>query len=107
MPTPTTDFSIFDGQELVSYDPAVGATVNNVAAVRRPLTQSRQRNVERYIELQPTDVVFHLDAGPLASATLAAGDTLTDAESIIYEVLFVEGQTLMNTVVLVCRPSGS
>ena len=52
MPTPTTDFSIFDGQELVTYDP-VGRSRSsaNIPAVRRPLTQSRQRNVERYIEL--------------------------------------------------------
>jgi hypothetical protein len=66
MPTPTTDFSIFDAQELVDYEPLTGGPVSNVRAVRRPLTQSRQRNVERYIELQATDVVFHLDNGPLA-----------------------------------------
>jgi hypothetical protein len=107
MPTPTTDFSIFDGQEFVSYEPVGGTIVNDIAAVRRPLTQSRQRNVERYIELQATDVVFHLDAAPLESATLMAGDTLTDAESVMHEVLFVERQTLKNTVAVVCRPSGS
>jgi hypothetical protein len=105
MPTPTTEFSIFDGQELVSYEPAGESAVNGIAAVRRPLTQSRQRNVERYIELQATDVVFHLKAEPLVSSTLAAGDTLTDAQSVIYAVLFVEQQTLENTVAVVCRPS--
>jgi hypothetical protein len=36
-----------------------------------------------------------------------AGDTLTDAESVMHEVLFVERQTLKNTVAVVCRPSGS
>lgn len=106
MPTPTTDFSIFDGQELVSYDPAAGAIVNNIPAVRRPLTQSRQRNVERYIQLEATDLIFHLDAGPLADLPLSANDTLTDAESIVYTVLFVERQTLNNSVAVVCRRSG-
>jgi hypothetical protein len=105
MPTPTFDFSIFDGQELVSYEPVGETIVENIPAIRRPLTQSRQRNVERYIELQATDVVFHLDAEPLANESLNAGDTLTDAQSVIYAVLFVERQTLNNTVALVCRPS--
>ena len=105
MPTPTTDFSIFDGQELVTYDPASGAAIANVLAVRRPLTQSRQRNVERYIVLEATDVVFHLDAAPLVGAELAAGDAITDAGSQNYQVLFVERQTLNNTVAVVCRPT--
>jgi hypothetical protein len=105
MPTPTTDFTIFDGQELVTYDPITGATVNNVPALRRPLTQSRQRNVERYIELQATDVVFHLAGGPLASTVIKAGDTIIDSGSKSYSVLFVERQTLNNTVAAVCRPA--
>jgi hypothetical protein len=104
MPTPTTDFSIFDGQELVTYEPTADPVVENVPAVRRPLTQSRQRNVERYVELQATDVVFHLDGAPLASTMLMAGDTLTDGNSVTYLVLFVERQALRNTVAVVCRP---
>jgi hypothetical protein len=105
MPTPTTDFSIFDGQELVTYDPVTGSTVTNVPAVRRPLTQSRGRNVESFVTLQATDVVFHLDGTLLAATTLAGGDTITDANSDTYQVLFVERQTLNNTVLAVCRPT--
>jgi hypothetical protein len=105
MPIPTTDFSIFDGQELVTYDPATGSTVTNVPAVRRPLTQSRGRNVESFVMLQATDVVFHLDATLLAVTTLVAGDVITDASSETYDVLFVERQTLNNTVLAVCRPT--
>ena len=107
MPTPTTDFSIFDGQQLVTYEPAGGTIVEDIPAIRRPLTQSRQRNVERYIELLPTDAVFHLEAAPLANSALAAGDTLTDGEGVVHEVLFVERQTLNNTVAVVCRPSAA
>jgi hypothetical protein len=107
MPTPTADFSIFDGQELVSYEPVSDPPVGDVPALRRPLTQSRQRNVERYIELFPTDMVFHLDAGPLGSTSIMAGDTITDANSVTYLVLFVERQTLHNTVAVVCRPPGA
>jgi hypothetical protein len=103
MPTPTTDFEIFDGRELVTYDPASTAAVANVPAVRRPLTQSRQRNVERYIVLEATDVVFHLDGAPLAGVVLAAGDVITDAGSQDFQVLFVERQTFENTVAVVCR----
>lgn len=107
MPNLTTEFSIFDGQELISYVPDGDPPVSNVAAVRRPLTQSRQRNVERYVELQVTDVVFHLDGAQLIATTLMAGDTLTDANSTTYLVLFVERQTLNNTVAVICRPPGS
>lgn len=106
MPTPTTDFGIFDRQELVSYQPAGDSPVENVRAIRRPLTQSRQRNVERYVELFPTDVVFHLDAAPLASKQLSPGDTLTDANTATHEVVFVERQTLSNSVAAIGRPSG-
>ena len=105
MPEPTTDFSIFDHQELLTYTPALGSPVAGVPAVRRPLTQSRQRNVERYIELEPTDVVFHLDAAPLSATALAAGDTLTDDLNTTYSVLFVERQTLDHSVAAVCRPT--
>ena len=104
MPTPTTDFSIFDGQELIVYEPISDPPVTNVPAVRRPLTQSRQRNVERYVELQATDVVFHLDGTPLVNTQLAAGDELTDANGVTYLVLFFERQSLNNAVAVVCRP---
>ena len=104
MPTPTTDFSIFDVQELVTYDPAGGSAIANVPAVRRPLTQSRGRNIDSFVMLQATDVVFHLDATPLTAVTLAAGDTITDADTKDYDVLFVERQSLDNTAIAVCRP---
>ena len=104
MPTPTTDFSIFDGQELVTYEPASDPDVSNVPAVRRPLTQSRMRNIETFVALQATDIVFHLDATSLASTALAAGDTITDAHSVTYQVLFIERQTLGNAAAAVCRP---
>ncbi len=105
MPTPTTDFSIFDGQELIRYEPVAASPVNDVPGMRRPLTQSRQRNVERYVELAANDVVFHLDAAPLASIELMPGDILVDEGSLSFQVLFVERQTLNNSIVAVCRPS--
>jgi len=103
MPTPTTDFSIFDWQELVSYAPVTDDPVESVPALRRPLTQSGMRNVERYIELVSTDVVFHLDGTNLASKILAVGDIITDAQSRTYQVLFCERQTLNNSIVVVAR----
>jgi hypothetical protein len=106
MTAPTTDFSIFDGQELVTYEPVSDPAVSDVRALRRPLTQSRQRNVERYTELQATDVVFHLENTALTSTTIAAGDTITDANAISYLVVFVERQTMNNTIAVVCRPPG-
>lgn len=105
MPTPTTDFSIFDGQEMLTFVPVSGPTLENVPAVRRPLTQSRQRNVERYVELQITDIIFHLDALYLDTTAVAVGDTLVDGNSVSYQVMFVERQTLNNIVVAIGRPT--
>jgi hypothetical protein len=105
MPTPTTDFSIFDWQELVSYAPVSDELVENVPALRRPLTQSGMRNVERYLDLFPTDVVFHLDGTNVAPKILGPGDVITDAGGVTYLVLVYERQTLNNTVAVVCRQS--
>jgi hypothetical protein len=105
MPTPTTDFSIFDWQELVSYAPVTDDPVENVPALRRPLMQSAMRNVERYVDLIPTDVVFHLDGTNLASKILGVGDIITDSQSVTYQILVYERQTLNNTVAVVCRRS--
>ena len=105
MPTPTTSFVIFDGQELLTLVPVSGPMVEYLSALRRPLTQSRQRNVERYVELQATDVVFHLDAAGLDTAVVAVGDALVDGESVSYQVVFVERQTLGNIVVAIGRPA--
>ena len=98
MPTPTTDFSIFDWQELVRYEPVIGDAADNVPALRRPLTQSGMRNVERYVELLPTDVVFHVDSTNLVSASVMAGDIITDAGGRTYRAMFCERQTLNNTI---------
>jgi hypothetical protein len=105
MPTPTTDFSIFDWQELVSYAPVTDELVESVPALRRPLTQSAMRNVERYVDLFSTDVVFHLDGTNLVSKILGLGDVITDSHAVTYQVLIYERQTLNNTLVVVCRHS--
>jgi hypothetical protein len=103
MPTPTTDFSIFDWQELVSYAPVSDDPVENVPALRRPLTKSAMRNVERYVELFLTDVVFHLEGTNVTPKVLAAGDVITDSHGVTYQVVVYERQTLNNTVAVVCR----
>ncbi|HVT28653.1 MAG TPA: hypothetical protein VHE81_11620 [Lacipirellulaceae bacterium] len=105
MPTPTTDFSVFDWQELVTYAPVADTAVNDVLALRRPLTQSGMRNVERFIQLRFNDVVFHLDGTNLVAKVLGAGDVVTDANSVTYQVLVYERQMLNNTVAVVCRRS--
>jgi hypothetical protein len=103
MPTPSIDF-VFDGPELVTYVPLSGDPVGNVFALRRPLTQSRQRNVERYVELLVTDVVFHLDAAMLGETALAQGDSLFDAHSTTYSIAFVERQSMGKTIAVIGRP---
>ena len=91
MPTPAADFTIFDGQELVVYTPSGGSPIENVPALRRPLTKSSQRNVESFVELHATDVVFHLDGTSLAGASLAAGDTLTTRQASIIRLYLLNG----------------
>jgi hypothetical protein len=101
---PATDFTIFDGQELVEYTPAGGSAIENVPVLRRPLTRSAQRNVETFVELHATDVVFHLDAAALGASALAIADEVVDGAAQHYQVLFVERQSWNNIVVAVCRP---
>jgi len=105
MPDPTTDFTIFDARELINWEGfLVGdEPIENVPALRRPLTQSRQRNIERYIELMATDVVFHVDATSLEGRRPSAGDAISDSGGTHYNVLFCERQTIGNTYVLVAR----
>jgi hypothetical protein len=105
MPEPTTDFTVFDARELINWEAfLVGdEPIDNVPALRRPLTQSRQRNVERYIELMATDVVFHVDAESLAGRRPSAGDIISDSSDVHYNVLFCERQTIGNTYVIVVR----
>jgi hypothetical protein len=105
MPTPTTDFTVFDAQELINWEGFLTGDdpISNIRALRRPLTQSGQRNVERYITLEATDVVFHVDATQLTDRRPAAGDTISDASSTQYNVLFCEKQTIGNTYTLIAR----
>jgi hypothetical protein len=105
MPDPTSDFTVFDAQELINWESFLSGEdpISNIRALRRPLTQSRQRNVERYIELAATDVVFHVDATQLDGRHPAAGDRISDASAIEYNVLFCEKQTIGNTYALVAR----
>src|SRR5262245_43285785 len=104
MSAPLEFFSIFDGQESVTYTPAVDSPVEGVLALRRPLTQSRMRNVERYVQLQATDVIFYLEGGSLTDVALAAGDSLSDDNGVAYQVVYVERQSLKNLVAVVGRP---
>ena len=109
MPTPTTDFRLFDGSEYISYTLQGGnAPIHNVLALRRPLTRSTGRRVEDFVSLEATDVVFHLDTSKLAGATLKASDTITAFDratnsDVSYNVLFIERQTLGTTAMAVCR----
>jgi hypothetical protein len=101
---PSLDFAVFDGPEVVTYVPLSGDPVENVVALRRPLTQSRQRNVERYVELMVTDIVFHFDAVTLGSTVLALGDSFFDAHGKTFSVAFFERQSMEKTVAIIGRP---
>src|SRR5262245_17045459 len=102
MPEPTTDFGIFDHRQLVEWVWS-GGTVENIRAVRRPLTQTVGRRIEQFISLNATDVVFHLDAAPLAGVAIAVNDELV-AGGVTYAVIFFEFQSFDTTVLVVCRP---
>ena len=109
MPALTTDFRIFDASEYVSYTQQGGSPPRrNVLVLPRPLTQSMGRRVQDFVELEATDVVFHLDTSKLTGATLKAGDTITafdrtTSKDVSYNVLFIERQTHNNTAIAVCR----
>ena len=99
---PVGDFAVFDNFELITYQQGNAAPLENVRAVRRPLTQSQQRNVERYIQLEPGDVVWHVDiAGFHDNGTYPApGDLVTTADQQEFNVIFAE-EHAFNTIVAV------
>jgi hypothetical protein len=101
MPEPTTDFAVFDHQELVNWVTA-GGPINGIRAVQRPLTQTVGRRIEQFVSLVATDVVFHLDGAPLAAATLAVDDSLETSDGT-YVVIFFEWQSFETTILAVCR----
>lgn len=103
MPDPTTDFGIFDRQELVSWITGSGS-VDNIRAVRRPLLHTQGRRIEQFVSLEATDVVYHIEAAPLVEAGIALGDSL-QAGTRLYLVLFYEYQSFGTTILVVCRPS--
>jgi hypothetical protein len=105
MPIPTADFTIFDAQELINWESFLNGDepISDVRALRRPLTQSRQRNVKRYVELQGSDVVFHVDASQLAGRNPAAGDAISDSNGVHYNLIFCEKQTIGNTYAMIVR----
>lgn len=99
------DWPVFDFTELVTYDP-VGATpaITNLTALRRPISQSQGRRIEQFDigdGLNQDDVGMHIcetAGGALAAITLTpydfgtstSKDTVTDANSTVYDVIFVE-----------------
>lgn len=99
---PTTDFGVFDHQQLVTWNAGTGP-IAGIRAVRRPLTQSTGRRIEQFVTLEATDAVFHLEGAPLAGVELAAGDEL-QTSAATYSVVFVERQSFETTILAVCRP---
>jgi hypothetical protein len=100
---PTSNFSVFDGQELVDYSNGIG-TISGVQAVRRPLSQSSASRIEQFgIMLAPDHVPFHLNGDQLQSQALAAGDNIVDAQSVEYTVVFVERQDLGHRVLAIAK----
>lgn len=99
---PTTDFGVFDQQQLVDWVAGSG-TISGIRAVQRPLTQSIGRRIEQFVSLEATDVVFHLEAAALVGVTIVAGDVL-ETSTASYTVVFCERQSFETTVLAVCRP---
>ena len=102
---PEGDFVIFDNFELMSYQQGNGDPLENVKAVRRPLTQSQQRNVERYIQLEPGDVIWHVDITGFHESGVypAAGDFIITSDQQEYNVIFAEEHAFNTNVAVVGR----
>jgi hypothetical protein len=115
---PADDWPVFDFTQLVTYDPT-GATaaITGLTAIRRPISQSAGRRIEQFDigdGLNPDDTVFHIcdtDAGALAAidltpydfATSTSKDTITDADAVVYDVIFVERQVDNSKLFCVAR----
>jgi hypothetical protein len=114
---PADDWPVFDFTETISYTPTGAAAISGLTALRRPISQSAGRRIEQFDlgqGLNADDVTFHVCEtanDDLAAATLTpydfsgptAKDTITDADSDVYDVIFVERQVDASKLFCVAR----
>lgn len=93
--TLTTDYEIFDGTETVTFSAvaagAVSSTDTTVTSALRRAVQKNQLGGE--LALTPQDLVWHLPVATL-TGTPKVGDTITDAASVVWNMLAVSLDTL-------------
>lgn len=97
-----SDMADFDGLETVSlYDQSADTTDTTVTALRRSLSH-REVQLGAPLGIEPHDVVFHLQANTTAIVP-ENGDTITDSDSVVFQVLSVSKDTLETRWRCVCR----
>jgi len=102
---PEGDIAVFDNFEFITYTQGSANPMESVRAIRRPLTQSQQRNVERYIQLEPGDIIWHVDLAGFHDAGVypAVGDIVTTYDQQDYNVIFAEEQAFNTNVAIIGR----
>lgn len=101
---PADDWPVFDLTETITYTPDGGAAITGLTAIRRPISQSTGRRIEQFDigdGLNADDIVFHIcetaggalaaiDLTPYDFAGSTSKDEITDADTTVYDVIFVE-----------------
>jgi hypothetical protein len=115
---PADDWPVFDFTETITYDPTgASAAITGLTAIRRPISQSAGRRIEQFDigdGLNPDDVTFHVcenTNNDLANITLTPydfdndlpKDTITDDNSLLYDVIFAERQVDNSKLFVVAR----
>ena len=97
-----SDLADFDGVETVSlYDQSADTTDASVTALRGPLSH-RELQQGGPLGIEPHDVVFNIQANT-TSIVPQPGDTITDGDNIVFQVLSVDKKTLGTRWRCVCR----
>lgn len=88
-----SDMVDFDGIETVSlYDQSADVTDATVTALRRALSH-REVQLGAPLGIEAHDIVFHLQANT-TSIVPQNGDTITNGDSVVFQILSVSKDTL-------------
>ncbi len=90
------DMADMDGIETVTltgYRSGSTVTDTSVTALRRALSH-REVDAGGPVGLDPSDLVWHLQANTITTIVPAPGDTITDGDSVVWTVISASKETL-------------
>lgn len=92
------DYTIFDNTETVTLTPKnpAGTADSSVTALRGPVTRQQAAQMGGGFVASPNHCSFAIFIATLGSTVPRPGDTITDAASVVWNVLMAQQATLQS-----------